>query len=234
MNAQNLIIDKFKSAEYSRNELDLFTAETISRLNKNPNSVLSLEEKSLLITCHQNFKNSLGLVATDSALKKSGTISRQDAFDEVLDFIRRKEGVIKDLFPKGSPSYTEFYPAGLTEYSKAGVEGIKNLLVRYVAAFAKHKEQLGGQLVMDIIGLQKLYNDARDEQVDVKTTNKSSITLVRETRKALTMQLTRCLLQIASYTLENPEAFNSYFNFSLLEVDNDKPKADEYQIPPSL
>jgi hypothetical protein len=46
--------------------------------------------------------------------------------------------------------------------------------------------------------------------------------LVREARKALTMQLTRCLLQIASYTIENPEEFNSYFNFSLLEVDNDK------------
>jgi hypothetical protein len=222
MNAQNLITDKFKSAEFSRNELDLFTIDLISKIQKKTNAVLPKSEETLLVTCYQNFKSGLGQVATDSAVKKAGTITKEDAFDEVIDFIRRKEGVIKDLFPKGSPTYTEFYPAGLTEYNKAGVEGIKNLLVRYMAAAQKHKAALSPQFITDLTALENLYKDARDEQVDKISTNKSSITLVREARKALTMQLTRCLLQIASYTIENPEEFNSYFNFSLLEVDNDK------------
>jgi hypothetical protein len=51
--------------------------------------------------------------------------------------------------------------------------------------------------------------------------------MLRESRKALTLQLTRCLLLIAADTIENPEAYNSYFNWELLDIDNDKSTPEE-------
>jgi hypothetical protein len=41
-------------------------------------------------------------------------------------------------------------------------------------------------------------------------------------KKALTLFLTKLVLLIAAESVEKPEQFNSYFNFGLLEVDNNK------------
>ena len=227
MRFQTLINDKFKDTEFSRNELDSFASKLIANAQKNPNSVLPKPEEAILVTNHKKFKDNLGTLSTDSALNKGGTITRQDAYDDIIDFIRRKEGLIKDTFGKGSAAYINFYPQGITEYNKSTVEGMKDLMVRYVNVATKFKTELGQPFIDQVIALQNAYTNARDEQVDGQSTNKSSQTMLRESRKALTLQLTRCLLLIAADTIENPEAYNSYFNWELLDIDNDKSTPEE-------
>ncbi len=149
-------------------------------------------------------------------------MSKQDAYDDVLDFIRTKEGIIKGTFKKGSPAYTEFYPQGLTQYNNASVEGMKVLLVSYVSAANKYKVELGAAFITELTDLQLAYINARDGQVDKKSEKASAQTLLRESRTELTAQLSKCMLYIAANTIDNEAAFKGYFNFGLLEVDNDK------------
>ncbi|MGB4773740.1 MAG: hypothetical protein WBP45_01085 [Daejeonella sp.] len=227
MKFERLTRDLFADRQYSRNELNLFTSDFIGRYTKTPNAVPISAEMSILETVYQKFKAGLGELGTTSAFQKGGTISKQDAYDDALDFIRTKEGTIKGIFKKGTAAYTEFYPQGLNQYNHASVEGMKVLLVSFAATADKYKAKLGTAFITELTDLQTAYTNARDEQVGKKSDNSTTQSRLRESRKELTLQLTKCVLGIAMNTLENEAAFNSYFNFGLLEVDNDKGTGEE-------
>lgn len=230
MGYERLTNDLFKSKEFSRNELDLFTVDLISRLKAMPSAVVSAANIALLETNYQNFKDGLGKLATEGAMQKGGTITRQDAYDDVIDFIRRHEGLVKSKFGKQSAAYLAFYPQGLTEYGEAKVEGLTNLLVRYVAAATKYKAELGADFETEIQNIQSQYINARSGQVDDMANTKSTQSQIRESRKTLTVFLTKLVLLVAAELVEKPEQFNSYFNFGLLEVDNDKTPKESTKI----
>jgi hypothetical protein len=231
MGFERLTSDLFKSKEYSRNELDLFTVDFIKRLKAKPLAIISKAESDALENSYKNFKEGLGKLATEGAQQKGGTLNRQDAFDDVLDFVRRQEGLVKSKFGKQSPAYLEFYPLGLTEYSGAKVEGLSNLLVRYVAAANKYQKDLGKDFVTEITALQTQYVNARDIQGTGIANTKTTQSLIRDSRKTLTMQLSKLVLLIAAVSIENAEQFNSYFNFGLLEVDNNKTPTEAEVTP---
>ncbi|MES2726389.1 MAG: hypothetical protein V4643_04760, partial [Bacteroidota bacterium] len=161
------------------------------------NSVLPTADKTLLISLHQDFVTSYGELATNSAVQKGGTMSRQEAYDAILEFVSREEGAIKSKFGKNTPIYTEFYPQGINEYRNATVEGIKVLLYRYSATAAKYNAQLSTDFVRNLTTLQTAYVDARETQVSSKSSKKSSQTELQKNRKALTEHLTTCVLLIA-------------------------------------
>ncbi|MGB4775695.1 MAG: hypothetical protein WBP45_11010 [Daejeonella sp.] len=223
MKFERLTRDLFNSSHYSRNELNLFTSDFIGRYKKTKNPVPLTPQMSMLETAYQKFKDGLGELSSKSAFQKGGTISKQDAYDDALDFIRTHEGTVKSIFKKGSAAYVEFYPQGLTQFNQATVEGMKVLLTGYAATADKYKAKLGAAFITELTDLQTAYTNARDEQVEKKTDKSTTQSRLRESRKELTLLLTQCVLGIAMNTLENAEAFNSYFNFSLLNVDNDKP-----------
>jgi hypothetical protein len=223
------IKDQFESDTFSRNELNLFTAELIGRIAKILNPALSQAQIDKLVDIHTRFVAEYGKLVTKSAVQLGGTISREDAYDDVIDFIKQQEGAVKAKFGKNTAQYVEFYPAGTTEYHAATVEGLKILLTRYVAAATKYKTELGADFLTEITALETAYTNARDGQVGDKSANKTTQAKLRAIRKELTLHLTKCLLVIASETLENENDFLSYFNFGLLEVDNDN-SIDEEKI----
>jgi len=224
--------DLFKSNNFSRNELDLFGVDLINRLIAKATGIVPKADEDLLGTLHKAFKTSLGKLATEGAVQVGGTLTREDAFDDVIDFVRRQEGLIKSKFNKPSAAYLAFYPNGLTEYNKAKVEGLTDLLVRYVSAANTYKTELGNDFVTEITQLQSNYLNARGSQGTGIANTKSTQSEIRENRKALTKHLTTIVHLVAARTVEEPAEFNSYFNFGLLEVDNDKDGDDNGDTPP--
>lgn len=231
MNYARFTKNLLASDTFSRNEINLFTVDFLSRLSTIQNSVLPSADKDLLDNLHQAFVSTYGGLSTNSAAQKGGTMSRQEAFEAIVEFISREEGAIKSKFGKKTPAYTEFYPQGITEYRNASVEGIKVLLFRYSAAANKYKAQLSADFIRNLGTLQTAYIDARDTQVSSKSIRKSAETEMQKNRKALTEHLTKCILIIAANTIDNEAAFSSYFNFGLLEVDNDNPTPPDNEPP---
>lgn len=224
------IKDQFASDTFSRNELNLFTAELISRVAQMANKALNQTEIDSLVDIHNRFVAEYSNLALKGAIQLGGTITKQDAYDDALDFIKQQEGAVKAKFGKKSAQYVEFYPAGITEYHTSTVEGLKILLARFVAAASKYKVELGADFLTEIINIEKAYANARNEQVDSKSANKTTQTKLRDIRKELTLHLTKCLLLIAANNLENENGFLSYFNFGLLEVDNDNPTIEDKKV----
>jgi hypothetical protein len=220
MNYSRLSKDLFQSANFSRNELNLFTVDFISKVKGKKIDGFSEDEVTALVAAHNEFVGNYGNLASKSAKQKGKTISRQEARNNIIDFIKQKEGLIKSTFKKGSAVYTEFYPQGVSEYHSATVEGIKVLLIRYSDAAQKYENELGKDFVNTLLELQTSYVNARDNQVSDKAENKNTEVALKKSRKALTVQLTKCVLLIAANTIGKEAEFLSYFNFGLLEADN--------------
>ncbi len=232
MKFERLTNDLLENKQYSRNEVNLFAGDMIGRIKSIVDSVLPPAELTVLETLHNQFTKHLSDFTNKTYIQISGTITKQDAFDDALDFIRTKEGIIKGTFKKVSAEYAEFYAQGLSAYNNAKVEEMKALLNNYVLAAKKYQAKLGNDFVTEVTALQTAYESARDEQVDKKTDNATTQGLLRESRTALTMQLSSCILMIASKHIKNPAGFLNYFNFGLLEVDNDKDGDDNGDTPP--
>lgn len=72
---------------------------------------------------------------------------------------------------------------------------------------------------------------------EVRLKHPTSLKTIRYSRKILTIQLSKLVLLIAVVSIDNTEQFNSYFNFGLLEVDNNKTPTEvepnpEVELPP--
>lgn len=220
MNFAKLTDDLFDRQHYSRNELNLFAGHHVSALESLPNLPMPASMVSATKASYTAYQASLGLLATKGAQQVGGTITREDAKEEVIAFISRKEGLVKSHFGKKSAAYAEFYPQGVSEYATATVEGLLALLERYYAIADKYKAIVGEAFVGEFDQLRLQYAEVRQSQSTGITLNKDAQAQVREARKALTLQLTRNVLTIAAACIESPDAFGRWFNFGLLEADN--------------
>jgi hypothetical protein len=97
---EKLTNDLFSSDTFSRNEINLFSGDMIGRIKNMINSVLPPAELTVLETLHNQFKKHLSDFTNKTYTQISGTITKQDAYDDALDFIRTKEGIIKGTFRK--------------------------------------------------------------------------------------------------------------------------------------
>ena len=77
------------------------------------------------------------------ATLEGDTISKDDALRLFRATIRQREGRVRDAFGKGSPEYEEFFPRGLTEYARARVGNVPQLMDRVVTAATRHQAKLG-------------------------------------------------------------------------------------------
>ena len=223
--------DRFDRSDYSRNEINLFASDFAGRLENLSNPVLSPDDRALVRSLLTAFQSALGVQATTIGRQVGGTLTRQQAGEAARAFISQQEGLVRAKFGKASAPYLEFYPQGITEYQRATVEGLRALLDRYANAATKYSPQLGDSFKNEVLAIRQQYNDARDSQTAVLGTHAGSSDQVNAARKALTVQLTRCLLLTAAGCVGNPEGFNRWFNFGLLDADNPNKPAPPASVP---
>ena len=150
------------------------------------------------------------------ALRKSKTITVEEVSKQVKNLISQKEGVIKDIWPKKSSGYTEFYPSGISEYWDATRDGILPLLDRYIEACGRHTGQLPANFVDQFRELRADYDAARSEQQQKKGDVVEDKEATVAARKALDTQLFKNLLQIAQDFAGNPGMLSAYFDQSII------------------
>jgi hypothetical protein len=124
---------------------------------------------------------------------------------------------VVDVFGEGTAEYREIFPQGLTYYTRASMQTIKQRLDYVVEKFAKYQTQLGAALVTEFTELRTSFNAARDEQVEDKGSVGQARDAVKTTRTALELQLTDNVLTLAKQFKGQPEKAAVFFNQALLE-----------------
>lgn len=219
MKLEKFFTDLFDALSFSRSEIDTFATDHLPKLkNNNPNniynSIITATETKLAA-----YKATMVDASDSLSVQMGSTDTKNKAKTDLLAFISRKEGVLKDIFYNNKPGYIEFYPRGVMEYNDAGLEELAKLAARYKTATNKYVAELGAAFKTESVALADAYINSRGAQVGKKATNNDGNITLNDERKALTKQLTINVHTIAANNIDNATAVNTYFNEGLLYND---------------
>lgn len=221
INIVRLIKDIYDDRELIDSRLRTFADDHLIRLaNNNPGSIydpMIAATTAAYTAYYGSISNELVIEAVTQGL----TITTNNAAMAVRTKLGNQQKFIDYTFGKGSNIYQEFFPFGMEEYHQARIDDLGSLLDRYVTAANAH---LTAAQVGEVIPLVTAFTTARAAQRNAFSQTDTLRTGRRDTRKALTMQLTRNTLALASDHLTNADAFDNYFDLTLLPIsrgDND-------------
>jgi hypothetical protein len=116
-------------------------------------------------TAYTNYFGSITDEDTKFAVQQGLTIAVNNAMENFKKAVSQKEGIVRGNFGKDSREYQEFFPLGVSEYSKATLQNIQMLMERFVAAANRYTAQLGGALETEFQGYLTAFTTARTSQL---------------------------------------------------------------------
>jgi len=167
-------------------------------------------------TEYTNYFGSLTDKATQIALREAKTLTMRNALDEFKHFVSRQEGLIRSKWGEDSAEYQEFYPQGITEYSKATLANVEILMTRYKNAVDTHAADLGAPFVAEVTAIVNDFTTARQTQLNFKAIVESKRTETSTNRDGLESQLMKNLLLIASNNVGDMTKLEDYFDQSFI------------------
>lgn len=213
-----LVNDIFADRELTDAKLRTYADDHLIRLaNNNPGAVYTplITATTALYTAYYG---SMTSEATQEAVSEGLTIATNNAADAVLNKLSKQRDLVSYKFGTDSPIYQQFFPQGVDEYRRARLDDLTTLLDRYMAAANLHLNAEFPTEVTDIGNLIAAYIAARNAQRDAFSEVDTLRTGRRESRKALTLQLTRNILTLAIDFLDNPDGFDDYYDAQLLPM----------------
>lgn len=178
-------------------------------------------------TVFNDWKTSTEIKATEKAQKEGKTISVNQSFEDMKSFISVKEGVIADKFPKGSPVYEEFFPLGLSEYSRLNKKNANNIFKRFISTLEIHKDVFAPEMFTEATEKYNTLISLRQAQLQKIGKVIDEISVAGSKRYALEVQLYKNLLTLLLINAEHPEKAEIYFDESILKKKNKKENASE-------
>ena len=233
INIKRFFENHLANREISAEELRQFAEDHIGKLKALP--ALPANLTALLApteTAFDAFDDKLADRTTYLAAQIGGTITKDEVLQLFRSTVRRREGRVRDKFPKGSAAYAEFYPQGLKDYNRARIGQLPGLLDRFITAADKYKATLGPELLAEFNALKTSFANARDSQVEAKGDLAQIRAALAASRVVLEMQLGKNILTIATHHHGHPERAADYFNQSLLE-DPTRSNEDAVKPPPA-
>ncbi|WP_394794527.1 hypothetical protein [Armatimonas sp.] len=213
-NLKTYFADPFDNRQIADSELLSFAEDHLDRLSAaNTDGSLSAM-RTATQTAFDVFAQATQREDTASNQRTGMTQTMAQAKTAFGQFVTRKEGVIRDALGgnKLTPGYLEFFPAGLSEYTRASLEQIEPLMTRFVLAAQRHTAALGNTLATDAAALQSGFVAARTGQLTKKGTVSAEKSAGKTARQALTQQLTKNLLVIASQNVGHLERVTIFFD----------------------
>ncbi len=222
-----LVTDIFKEKNLSDSNLRAFAEEFLIRLAQADNNPGGIYNQLLLdtTTLYQNYFGSITNQLTKEAIGKGTTVVMKQARTAVIAKLSSLQGLVQFKFGDGSATYQEFYPRGMKEYHHATLDGLNIPLMRYRSTATMHLTADFPGEVTEVTGLINTFLNTRQTQELVYAEVEGIATNRHKHRKALTLQLTKSFLIIASNNLENPDKFNDYYVPRYLPIRKGKKKA---------
>ncbi len=128
--------------------------------------------------------------------------------NDVIDSFQKKvsnvEGLVRYTYGRQSGNYQEFYPQGVTEYSRMSVENADTLITRFFTALNLHSGDFPPSVITDFQTLQNDYQFARQTQLAEKGEVAGSRDAVNTAKLELQTQLMFNTLTIAAEFVVNP------------------------------
>ena len=176
---------------------------------------------------HTNYFGAMTDEATKLAIKEGKTVTMNIKLNAVKNFVSQQEGLIRSKWGTGTGEYQEFYPQGITEYNRATLASIEQIMDRYENAATAHQVDLGVPFLTDVTTLVTDFKTARQSQLDLMSIVNGKKTETSVKRDVLEIQIMKNLLIIASNNVGNPSVLRNYFDQSLIRPQKQRTYSDD-------
>lgn len=180
---------------------------------------------------YDTYKEAVSDEAYETALREGKTISVDAAIKGLKHFASRKEGVIADAFDGKPQIYEQFFPHGLTEYSKANKKNIDTLFNRLAKTIEAHTEELGDEMAADALALYNNYVAIRDVQLQAIGEVKELDSEADGARIALAERIFLNLLSLITTFVKTPDRVKDFFDLSITKRHKEEEDDDDGDPP---
>lgn len=177
------------------------------------------------------YKEAVSDEAFETALREGKTISVDAAIKGLKHFASRKEGVIADAFDGKPEIYEQFFPHGLTEYSKATKKNIDTLFNRLVKTMQAHTAKLGDEMAEQALVLYNNYVAIRDVQLQAIGEVKELDSDADAARIALAERIFLNLLALITMFVKTPDRVIDFFDLSITKRHQKEEDEEEGETP---
>jgi hypothetical protein len=152
------------------------------------------------------------------AVQQSLTMSADNLIANFKKTVSQKEGTIKSIYGKDSPTYQEFFPQGLTEYSNATKANVETLMNRMVSSSTAHVADLTPAFVAIFTNIKSNYVTARTLQLAKIADVATQTTEKHDTRATLEIQLCKNVHFIGFMFPGDVDRCMDFFNQSIIRT----------------
>jgi hypothetical protein len=216
MNLEHLIRNQFENitASIDRREL-FFSGHLNSMIGNTLNGALDpiIEESNLV---HQMWNNKVFHRKYITGEGKGSTIVINNLIEELLPVIRNLETTCILKWNKKSARYTEGFPSGLSEYTRATRSKYRSLINRLELFSQKYETELGNDFFVKFKNFGIRWDQNTAIKDDIKQDIKESSPDFEAIWKVVATQLYKNALTILLASLDNRRIVMSYFDFSII------------------
>lgn len=227
INFETLFINHLDTKDVSDDTMKELTQKHLTGMSQNnPGGIYDTP----ILDTTQAYTNYFGAMtdeATKIAIKEGSTVTMNIKLDLFKDFVSQQEGLIRSKWGKTAAEYQEFYPQGVTEYQRAPLKSIDQIMDRYENAATAHQADLGAPFVTDVSTLTTGFKTARQSQLDLMAIVNGKKTETSVKRDVVEIQVMKNLLIIASNNVGNPSVLRNYLDQSLIRPQKYRTYSDE-------
>ena len=165
---------------------------------------------------YSQFYGNYLLEDTSFVIQQGLTITVDNIIAEFKSGVKQQEGLIRSNFNVGTPEYEEFFPLGITEYTRADKENVLTMMERMVNRGTAYLAQLGQPFVDLFTDILSRYSAARTAQLQKMGTTKDLDTQTDQFQIEGADQLFHNLLFIADNFRNQPEIVTDFFDESIV------------------
>lgn len=186
----------FDNPRISHNRLNLFSTDVIARITNGNGNGMFTALLVQLTNAYQDHFGDIKDVDLASAVLKSLTAAKDNVMATFKAMVQQQEGAVRSEFGRDSPTYLEFFPLGLTEYTNASLGNVETLMTRMVDRAQTYQADLGTDFVDMFTDVKTNFRAARSAQLTRKSTVSDERTSRHSTRAALNRELFRAMFTV--------------------------------------
>ena len=216
MNLKTFFKNIFNTKEISDDNIRKFAQTHVSRLTAANTGGIYTPQLTAVQGLYTAFANAVNAEDVALANQQGSTITADDYFYEFKTAISQKEGIVRGIFGVNSAQYQAFFPEGMSEYSAATKGNVEMLMNRIVQAATLYNASLTPDFLPLFAGIETNYLAARNAQLQ----NIGGVEVLKSAtavaRQALTLQLMKNLLIIASNNVGDTTMLEDFFDQSFI------------------
>lgn len=208
----------FLSPKISRERLRDFCRDHLQRLTANNPGGVFTPIITALTTAYNAYNADLTAYLTKTAQKEGRTLDADNKRNALLKNISDNEKLVAFTYKDNMPVYEEFYPLGITEYTRSSVSELATLGERYLNILTVHAADFSAPFITAYTNLYNAYVAALNENSSVRSGVDTERSDLASSKEALALQMTKNLLTIALQYAGNESKADVYFDQSILNV----------------